>query len=113
MLLPKEIRDEFHLVPGSIIDIKKTPETILLRPVDDQSPLMVKEGVLDNPKVDVMMGLHINSQTPVGVVTYKPMGTLAAADRWVMNIKGKQSHGSAPGLDWPALSPLRSDQFLD
>lgn len=46
MLLPKEIRDEFHLVPGSIIDIKKTPETILLRPVDDQSPLMVKEGVL-------------------------------------------------------------------
>jgi amidohydrolase len=32
--------------------------------------LMVKEGVLDNPKVDAIFGLHINSQTPVGTILY-------------------------------------------
>lgn len=65
--------------------------------------LMVKEGVLKNPDVEVMMGLHINSQTPVGKIGYKPGGTLAAADRWVMKIKGKQSHGSAP---WSGIDPI-------
>lgn len=65
--------------------------------------LMVKEGVLKNPDVDVMIGLHINSQTPVGKITYKPGGTLAAADRWVMKIKGAQTHGSAP---WAGVDPI-------
>src|ERR1700755_2892260 len=32
------------------------------------APLMIKEGALDNPKVDVMFGLHINAQTPVGII---------------------------------------------
>ncbi len=65
--------------------------------------LMVKEGVLQNPDVDVMFGLHINSQTPAGKLTYKPGGSMAAADRWVMKIKGKQSHGSAP---WSGIDPV-------
>jgi len=65
--------------------------------------LMVKEGVLKNPDVEVMYGLHINSLTPVGTVTYKSGGTMAAADRWVMNIQGKQSHGSTP---WTSIDPI-------
>ena len=65
--------------------------------------LMVKEGVLKKPDVDVMYGLHINAQTPVGQITYKSGGVLAAADRWVMNIEGKQSHGSAP---WSGIDPV-------
>jgi len=65
--------------------------------------LMVKEGVLKNPDVDVVIGLHINSQTPVGTISYKPGGTMAAADRWVMKIKGKQSHGSTP---WTSVDPV-------
>lgn len=65
--------------------------------------LMVKEGVLKNPDVDVVIGLHINAQTPVGTVTYKSGGTMAAADRWVMKVKGKQSHGSTP---WTSVDPI-------
>lgn len=65
--------------------------------------LMVKEGVLKNPDVDVVMGLHINAQTPVGTITYKSGGTMAAADRWVMKVKGKQSHGSTP---WTSVDPV-------
>ena len=44
--------------------------------------LMIKEGVMENPKVDAIFGLHINSQTPVGVIRYKSGGTMAAAQNF-------------------------------
>lgn len=65
--------------------------------------LMVKEGVLDNPKVDAIYGLHIGSYLPVGQIAYKPGGALAAAQRFVVTIKGKQTHGSAP---WGGIDPI-------
>ena len=65
--------------------------------------LMVKEGVLENPKVDAIFGLHINSQTPVGQVKYKPGGSMASAQRFVINVKGKQTHGSQP---WGGVDPI-------
>lgn len=65
--------------------------------------LMVKEGVLDNPKVDAIFGLHINSATEVGKVKYKPGGELAAADIFNIKVKGKQTHGSTP---WTGIDPI-------
>lgn len=65
--------------------------------------LMVKEGVMDSPKVDAIFGLHINSQTPVGVIRYKSGGTMAAAQSFTINVKGKQSHGSQP---WSGVDPI-------
>src|SRR5688572_33440358 len=44
------------------------------------APLMIKEGALENPKVDVMFGLHINSKTEVGHIKYRSGGTMAASD---------------------------------
>ena len=65
--------------------------------------LMVKEGVLQNPNVDAIFGLHINSQTPVGTIKYKSGGTMAAAQRFQIDVKGKQSHGSQP---WSGVDPI-------
>ena len=65
--------------------------------------LMVKEGVLQNPDVDAIFGLHINSQTPVGTIKYKSGGTMAAAQRFQIDVKGKQSHGSQP---WSGVDPI-------
>ena len=65
--------------------------------------LMVKEGVLQNPKVDAIYGLHINSGTPVGTITLKPEGIMAAVERFVVTVKGKGSHGSAP---WSGVDPI-------
>ena len=65
--------------------------------------LMVKEGVLENPKVDAIFGLHINSATPAGTIRYKPGGTMAATERFVVHVKGKQSHGSQP---WSGVDPI-------
>ncbi len=65
--------------------------------------LMIKEGVLDNPKVDAIFGLHINSATPVGTIKYKTEGIMAAVERFVINVKGKQTHGSQP---WSGVDPI-------
>jgi amidohydrolase len=65
--------------------------------------LMVKEGVLKNPDVDAIFGLHINSQTPAGVIRYKSGGTMAAAQSFTIHVKGKQSHGSQP---WSGVDPI-------
>jgi amidohydrolase len=67
------------------------------------APLMIKEGVLDNPKVDVMFGLHIGSQTDVGKITYRSGGTMAASDWFTIKVKGKQTHGSQP---WAGIDPV-------
>ena len=65
--------------------------------------LMIKQGVLENPKVDAIFGLHINSQTPVGVIKYKTGGIMASVERFVVNVKGKQTHGSQP---WSGVDPI-------
>lgn len=67
------------------------------------APLMVKEGVLENPKVDVMFGLHINAQTPVGQIKYREQGMMAASDWFTITIHGKQSHGAQP---WLGVDPV-------
>lgn len=65
--------------------------------------LMVKEGVLQNPIVDAIFGLHINSETPIGTIRYKSGGTMAAAQSFEIRVKGKQSHGSQP---WAGVDPI-------
>lgn len=67
------------------------------------APLMIKEGVMDSPKVDAIFGLHINSQTPVGTIKYKSGAEMAASDWFTIRIKGKQSHGSQP---WGGIDPI-------
>jgi len=65
--------------------------------------LMIAEGVLENPKVDAIFGLHINSGTHVGKVRYRPQGIMASSQRFVINVKGKQAHGSQP---WMSVDPI-------
>ncbi len=65
--------------------------------------LMVKEGVMDNPKVDAIFGMHIESWIEEGKVFYKPGAFMAAADWFSIKVKGKQSHGSQP---WLGVDPI-------
>lgn len=67
------------------------------------APLMIKEGVMDNPKVDAIFGLHINSQTPIGTIKYKSGPVMASSDWFSVYVKGKQSHGSQP---WSGIDPV-------
>ncbi|NQV77336.1 MAG: amidohydrolase [Lutibacter sp.] len=91
-------------------DIKGTVKFIF-QPAEEGPPegeqggakLMVEEGVLKNPDVDVIFGLHIASGTDVGVIGYKPAGAMAAAQRFVIKVKGKQTHGARP---WAGIDPI-------
>ncbi|NQX86223.1 MAG: amidohydrolase, partial [Flavobacteriaceae bacterium] len=65
--------------------------------------LMIKEGVLQNPDVDAIFGLHIGSGQPINTIAYKPGGIMAAAQSFEINVKGKQSHGSTP---WTSIDPI-------
>ena len=64
---------------------------------------MVKEGVMENPKVDVVFGLHINSQTEVGKIAYRPGGTMAGVNDFQIMIKGRSAHGAYP---WSSIDPI-------
>ncbi len=70
---------------------------------DRGANLMVKEGVLKNPNVDVIFGLHISSGTPIGVISYKAGGSAAANDDFYIKVKGRQAHGSSP---WSGVDPI-------
>jgi amidohydrolase len=65
--------------------------------------LMVKEGVLMNPAVDVIFGLHINSQTEVGKITYRPGGIYASVNDLRIVVKGRSAHGAYP---WSSIDPI-------
>jgi amidohydrolase len=65
--------------------------------------LMIKQGLMEKYGIEVMYGLHISSITDVGTITYKPMGTMAAADQFSIKVTGKQTHGSRP---WSGVDPI-------
>ena len=83
----------------------------LFQPAEEGAPkeegggakMMVEEGVLSDYGVETAFGIHINSQTPVGHVNYKPGGAMAASNPFKIVVKGKQAHGSAP---WASVDPV-------
>jgi amidohydrolase len=64
---------------------------------------MVKEGVLKNPDVDAIFGLHIWSQIGAGQVHVRPKGIMAAVNEFRIDIEGVQTHGSTP---WTGADPI-------
>jgi amidohydrolase len=64
---------------------------------------MIKEGVLDNPKVETIFGLHMAAQLPVGSIAYRSGGSQASSDRFTIIIRGKQAHG---GMPWGGVDPI-------
>ncbi len=64
---------------------------------------MIKEGVLDNPKVETIFGLHMAAQAPAGSIGYRAGGSQASSDRFSIVVKGKQTHGAMP---WGGIDPI-------
>jgi len=65
--------------------------------------LMVKEGVLENPKVEAIFGLHIQSLLPSGQLAYRAGGLMAAVDGVDIKVKGQGAHGATP---WDSVDPI-------
>lgn len=64
--------------------------------------LMTQEGVLENPKVDAVFGLHV-FPFPAGDIIYRSGPLMASGDFFTLTIKGKQTHGAVP---WGGVDPI-------
>jgi len=90
-------------VPGTIVFLFQPAEEGPPGTEEGGAPLMIKEGALDNPKVDAVFGIHISSQTPVGNIKYKAGAFMASSDWFTIKVNGKGSHGSQP---WAGVDPI-------
>jgi amidohydrolase len=91
-------------IPGSV--------KFIFQPAEEGAPLderpagaeaMVKEGVMQDPKVDAVFGLHVFANIPTGVITYRSGPFMAASDMFEILITGQQTHGSSP---WRGVDPI-------
>ena len=64
--------------------------------------LMLIEGAFENPRPDVVFGLHV-FPFPAGTIATRPGGLMASSDRHQITIKGKQTHGAVP---WAGIDPI-------
>ncbi|SNR52301.1 amidohydrolase [Hymenobacter mucosus] len=90
-------------LPGTVKFIFQPAEEGSLPGQEGGARLMVKEGALENPKVDAIFGVHINAQTEVGTLRYRPGGEMASSDVFNIKVKGKSAHGAYP---WLSVDPV-------
>jgi amidohydrolase len=67
------------------------------------APRMVAEGVLENPRPDVTLAMHVWNEKPLGWIGVTPGPAMAAAEKFKFSITGKGGHGAAPHL---AVDPV-------
>ena len=65
--------------------------------------LMIKQGVLKNPKPDVIFGLHVFAGVEAGTLAYRPGPAMASSDRIRILVNGRQTHGAMP---WRGVDPI-------
>ena len=87
------MRDE---IPGTVKFIFQPAEEGPPPGEEGGAPLMVAEGVLENPRPTAIFALHAKPDLTVGQVGYVVGPALASSDLFRITIKGQQSHGAAP-----------------
>ena len=65
--------------------------------------LMIKQGVLENPKPDAIFGLHVISSIETGKIAYRSGPLLASIDTLHIGVRGQQTHGAMP---WRGIDPI-------
>lgn len=90
-------------IPGSV--------KLIFQPAEEGPPageeggaeLMIKEGVLRDPEVSAIFGLHVNTELDTGKIGYRHGALLASVDRFRITVSGKQSHAAMP---WKGVDPI-------
>lgn len=90
------------LLPGSVKFIFQPAEEGAPDGEDGGAELMIREGVLENPTVDVIFGLHV-FPFAAGKISYCPGGAMASPDALKIFVRGKQTHGAMP---WGGVDPI-------
>ncbi|AWV98588.1 M20 metallopeptidase family protein [Arcticibacterium luteifluviistationis] len=83
------IKDEFE---GTV--------KLVFQPAEEKAPggasIMIKEGVLENPRPDGMLGQHVAPNIPVGKIGFREGMYMASTDEIYLTVKGQGGHGAAP-----------------
>jgi amidohydrolase len=90
-------------IPGNV--------KLIFQPAEEGTPpgeeggakLMIQEGVLGNPKVSAIFGLHVNTDLQTGKIGYRAGALLASVDRFRITVSGRQSHAATP---WKGVDPI-------
>lgn len=73
---------------------------LVFQPGEEKLPggasLMIADGVLENPKPDVMIGQHVMPQIPAGKTGFRAGLYMASTDEIYMTVHGKGGHGAMP-----------------
>jgi amidohydrolase len=84
-----ELREEFE---GTV--------KLVFQPAEEKAPggasLMIREGVLENPRPAGMLGQHVAPSIPVGKIGFREGMYMASTDELYLTVKGKGGHGAAP-----------------
>jgi amidohydrolase len=88
-------------IPGTVVFIFQPAEESLPDGTGGAEK-MIADGVLDNPQVEAIFGLHVWSGR-VGEVTYRPGPTMAAVNQLSISVRGRQTHGANP---WGGVDPI-------
>ncbi len=99
-----------EILSGMKADLSGTVKFIF-QPAEEGAPageeggagLMIKEGVLKNPDVEAIFGLHIAQRQNAGQASYRALGMLASAQSYSIQIQGRQTHGAMP---WAGVDPI-------
>ncbi len=89
-------------IPGTVKFIFQPAEEGPPAGEEGGAPLMVKEGALENPRPSAIFGLHV-WPGPLGSLSYRPGGAMAAPDNLEIIVKGVQTHGAMP---WGGVDPI-------
>ena len=95
-----QLRDR---LPGTVKLLFQPAEEGVPAGEDGGAGMMMKEGVLDHPKVEAIFGLHVVPDLPCGLIGVRPGVMMAGVERFRMTVRGKQSHGAMP---WQGVDPI-------
>ena len=103
MATAKMLKQMQKELPGTVVFLFQPAEEGAPNGEEGGAPLMIKEGVMDNPKMDVIFGLHMAAQLPVGTLGFKSGAAQASSDLFKIIVHGKGSHGAMP---WGSIDPI-------
>lgn len=75
---------------------------LIFQPGEEKNPggasLMIKDGVLENPRPQAILALHVNTILEAGQLSFRGGKVMASADELYFTIKGKGGHAASPHL---------------
>jgi amidohydrolase len=103
MATAKTLKDMQKDLAGTVVFLFQPAEEGAPNNEEGGAPLLIKEGAMDFPKLDVVFGLHMAAQLPAGMLAFKSGAAQASSDLFKIIVHGKGSHGAMP---WGSVDPI-------